>query len=205
MRLWRRWRYTYFQISFSSLCAPSSSVFLPCFVGAWSARSVMVDRTSGLINTKSINKTTKSCSTYLSAKPLQFGHCVRRTPLPRARSSALEYVVYSTGMGWRQEMHIGIVGVRGSGREKEALEGVTLRSRFRGGVARWCLVRGVGVGIVVLVLESCEIHLSGIRISVICKVRVVFIIRLHTYTSPIQVHTKEDALQCFAFKYSGSS
>lgn len=56
-----------------------------------------------------MNTMTKSCSTYLSANPLQRGHCVRRTPLPSARSSALEYVVYSVLTGNRHSMQIGIV------------------------------------------------------------------------------------------------
>ena len=45
--------------------------------------------TCGLIKTRSMNSTTKSCSTYLSPKRLHRGHCVRRTPLPEALSSAL--------------------------------------------------------------------------------------------------------------------
>ena len=49
--------------------------------------------TCGLIKTKSMNSTTKSCSTYLSAKRLHRGHWVNRTPLPRDRSSALLYDV----------------------------------------------------------------------------------------------------------------
>jgi len=64
--------------------------------------------TCGLIKTRSMNKTTKSCSTYLSAKRLQRGHCVSRTPFPRALSSALLYVVYKVLMGHRHSMHIGI-------------------------------------------------------------------------------------------------
>lgn len=45
--------------------------------------------TCGLIKTRSMNSTTKSCSTYLSPNRLHRGHCVNRTPLPKARSSAL--------------------------------------------------------------------------------------------------------------------
>jgi len=64
--------------------------------------------TSGLINTRSMKSTTKSCSTYLSANPLQRGHSVRRTPLPSEESSAREYVVKSVGSGRRQWMQMGI-------------------------------------------------------------------------------------------------
>ena len=64
--------------------------------------------TCGFMSTKSMKITTKSCSTYLSAKRLQRGHCVRRTPFPSARSSALLYVVYSVFTGARHSMQIGI-------------------------------------------------------------------------------------------------
>lgn len=73
------------------------------------------DYTCGLINTKSINKTTKSCSTYLSAKCLQRGHCVRRTPFPNDRSSALEYSVYRVLTGYRHSMQMGIAECTRSG------------------------------------------------------------------------------------------
>lgn len=49
--------------------------------------------TCGLINTRSMNKTTKSCSTYLSQKRPQFLHTVSRTPWPLDRSSARVYSV----------------------------------------------------------------------------------------------------------------
>lgn len=74
-------------LSYPSACPPNPS---PLVVGI---------RTCGLIKTKSMNSTTKSCSTYLSANFLQRGHCVRRTPLPSARSSAFEYSVYSVFTG----------------------------------------------------------------------------------------------------------
>lgn len=38
--------------------------------------------TCGLTRTRSMNKTTKSCSTYLSANRLQRGHCVNLTSPP---------------------------------------------------------------------------------------------------------------------------
>lgn len=66
-------------------------------------------RTCGFMRTKSMNMTTKSCSMYLSAKRLHRGHCVNRTPLPSARSSALLYEVYSVLTGARHSMQIGIV------------------------------------------------------------------------------------------------
>lgn len=56
-----------------------------------------------------MNKTTKSCSTYLSAKRLQLGHWVRRTPFPKVRSSALLYTVYKFLTGVLHVMHIGIL------------------------------------------------------------------------------------------------
>ena len=39
-------------------------------------------RTCGFTRTRSMNKTTKSCSTYLSANRLQRGHCVNLTSPP---------------------------------------------------------------------------------------------------------------------------
>lgn len=41
-------------------------------------------RTCGFTSTKSMNSTTKSCSTYLSANLLHRGHCVKRTSPPPA-------------------------------------------------------------------------------------------------------------------------
>jgi hypothetical protein len=52
-----------------------------------------VEHTCGLISTRSMNSTTKSCSTYLSQKRPQFLQTVRRTPWPLDRSSAPEYSV----------------------------------------------------------------------------------------------------------------
>lgn len=89
-RLKRRWRYT---------CVVSTVLWYFCFGYV---------HTCVLINTKSINSTTKSCSTYLSANFLQRGHCVKRTPLPSARSSAFEYSVYSVLTGYRHSMQMGI-------------------------------------------------------------------------------------------------
>lgn len=65
--------------------------------------------TWGLMSTRSINRTTKSCSTYLSQKDPQFLHTVSRTPWPVDLSSAPEYSVYSVFTGYRHSMQIGIV------------------------------------------------------------------------------------------------
>jgi hypothetical protein len=74
-----------------------------------------------------MNSTTKSCSTYLSANLLHRGHCVSRTPLPSARSSAFEYSVYSVFTGYRHSMHMGIALLEG--REEGAQE----RARVQAG------------------------------------------------------------------------
>lgn len=70
-----------------------------------------IKHTCGLINTRSMNCTTKSCSTYLSQNFPQFLHTVSRTPWPLLLSSAPEYSVYSVLTGYRHSMQMGIAAV----------------------------------------------------------------------------------------------
>ena len=63
--------------------------------------------TCGLIRTKSINMTTKSCSTYLSQKLPHARHTVSRMLCPLA-PAAPEYSVHSVSTGCRHSMQMGI-------------------------------------------------------------------------------------------------
>lgn len=65
--------------------------------------------TWGLIRTKSIKSTTKSCSTYLSQKRPQLRHTVSRILCPLALSPAPEYAVQSVLTGCLHSMQIGIL------------------------------------------------------------------------------------------------
>lgn len=64
--------------------------------------------TCGLINTRSMKSTTKSCSTYLSQKRPQFLHTVSRMLCPPDLSPAPSR--QSVFTGWRHSMQIGIFG-----------------------------------------------------------------------------------------------
>lgn len=65
-------------------------------------------RTCGLIRTKSMNSTTKSCSTYLSQKLPHLRHTVSRMLCPLDLSPAPEYEVHSVLTGCRHSMQMGI-------------------------------------------------------------------------------------------------
>lgn len=65
--------------------------------------------TCGLMRTKSINSTTKSCSTYLSQNRPHRRHTVSRMLWPLDLSSAPEYCVHSVLTGCRHSMQMGIV------------------------------------------------------------------------------------------------
>src|SRR3569833_1011812 len=63
------------------------------------------------MRTRSMNSTTKSCSTYLSQKRPQFLHTVSRMLCPLVLSPAPEYCVHSVLTGCRHSMQMGIFEV----------------------------------------------------------------------------------------------
>jgi hypothetical protein len=134
--LCRRWRYTYvFFVSYafplSLLMAPIGMAFMtprpqtgsfsclsppslplqdgpiPLKHKAQKAKNKEQTLTCGLIKTRSMKSTTKSCSTYLSQKRPQLRHTVRR--IFELASPAPEYCVQRVRTGCRHSIQIGIV------------------------------------------------------------------------------------------------
>lgn len=98
-----------------SLSAPSRTLILEPTSIDPAHRTDEQERTSGkqtltcgLIRTKSMNMTTKSCSTYLSQKLPHARHTVSRMLCPLA-PAAPEYSVHSVSTGCRHSMQIGIL------------------------------------------------------------------------------------------------